>query len=103
LTIKALSIIWDTMRAEVVKLVDAADSKSAELRLMPVRFRPSAPIIQKERHPILVHSGSYTTKRDLRNRKEVFSFLLRCLYHINLNPVCLVCRAEQYEIRRSNV
>jgi hypothetical protein len=50
-----------------------------------------------------VHSGSYTTKRDLRNRKEVFSFLLRCLYYNNLNPVCLVCRAEQYEIRRSNV
>ena len=30
--------------AEVVKLVDAVDSKSSELRFVPVRFRPSAPL-----------------------------------------------------------
>jgi hypothetical protein len=29
--------------AEVVKLVDAVDSKSSELTLVPVRVRPSAP------------------------------------------------------------
>ncbi len=29
--------------AEVVKLVDAVDSKSTECKLMPVRVRPSAP------------------------------------------------------------
>ncbi len=91
------------MRAEVVKLVDAVDSKSTELRLMPVRFRPSAPTNIKERHLIIVHSGCYTTKCDLRKRKKVFSFLLRCLYYLNHNPVCLVCRAEQYELRRTNV
>jgi len=50
-----------------------------------------------------VHSGCYTTKCDLRKRKKVFSFLLRCLYYLNHNPVCLVCRAEQYELRRTNV
>ena len=31
--------------AEVVKLVDAVDSKSSELLLMPVRVRPSAPYL----------------------------------------------------------
>ena len=30
--------------AEVVKLVDAVDSKSSELTLVPVRVRPSAPL-----------------------------------------------------------
>ncbi len=33
--------------AEVVKLVDAVDSKSSELTLVPVQVRPSAPSEKK--------------------------------------------------------
>lgn len=37
--------------AEVVKLVDAVDSKSSELTLVPVRVRPSAPIKRNKKKP----------------------------------------------------
>ena len=38
--------------AEVVKLVDAVDSKSSELTLVPVRVRPSAPYkIERKKSP----------------------------------------------------
>ena len=39
--------------AEVVKLVDAVDSKSSELTLVPVRVRPSAPIERNKIKPIM--------------------------------------------------
>ena len=84
--------LLNPMRAEVVKLVDAVDSKSTELRLMPVRFRPSAPTQSKEKYPKIEHSCSYISNEHQAIIKwSLLSFYIAYIISTTY-PVCSLYR-----------